>query len=180
MDTAWIAALTGIVGIGLGFWGNNFLATRNLKKEISLKVAEYRLQWINNLGDQFAGFLAHALRLIDMESVGANRLQDHAANVYQEVVRSRARIMLLMNRQDENYKDLLAVMQQLQDIRLDALYETKVADVANLRERFIEITNEILKREWQRTKRHLREDTVEVSALKSESDPPWGSGLPQL
>jgi hypothetical protein len=27
-----------------------------------------------------------------------------------------------------------------------------------------------LKREWQKTKKHLREDTVDVSALKSEPE----------
>ena len=55
MDAALLVAVVGLcsaIGSALGgasvaFFGNNYVATRNLKKEISLKVAEYRLEWIN-------------------------------------------------------------------------------------------------------------------------------------
>lgn len=170
-QTALIAALAVLVGAIIGFLGNYVVLKRNLKKEISLKMAEYRLQWINNLGDEFSKFSSASLRYMMHY---ADETGDSALVAFQEQHRCKMKILLLMNNKDKDYSNLSDAMAKI--IRASAgVYEGKEGGLSHtdammaLEINFRDICNSILKREWRKLKANLREDTLEVSALKSET-----------
>ena len=97
------------------------------------------------------------------------------SEVYQQLVKAATRISLLMNHKDVAYEKLVIIMDIIEDlVWLGGAEDRSQEEYARLvhvqRLDFVAVTNEILKREWQRTKAHLREDTVEVSALKSATE----------
>ena len=174
VSTTLIAATAGLIGATIGFATNYWVARRNLKKEISLKIAEYRISWINNLGDQISIFLASAIRV-------GFRLEGHEEKdlngIRQEMIRSATRVELLMNHQDEDYPALKELMKKIDKIVIseskdDVTKRNRIKEMTVLDKEFVNLSNRILKREWSRTKKHLREDTVEVSALRSENGIP--------
>ncbi len=171
VSTTLIAAAAALTGAAIGFASNYWVAKRNLKKEISLKVAEYRISWIKDLGDQISIFLACAVRVgFRMEGYEEKDLN----SVRQEMIRSATRIELLMNHQDEDYPGLKELMKKIDRVVLtkaenEDTKREKIKQMTCLDTKFTNVSNRILKREWSRTKKHLREDTVEVSALKSEA-----------
>ncbi|WP_146208662.1 hypothetical protein [Azospirillum sp. TSO22-1] len=153
---------------------NRISKESDLKKEISLKMAQFRLEWINNLGDQFAIFHSCAIRLGFKPVESGN---GEASDVHQQMFQAATRIELLMNHQDPAFADLKRAMHRIDQLvwaRLEGRKDLKgaIKEMKELDSNYVELANGILKREWQRTKKHLREDTVEVSALKSDTESP--------
>jgi len=169
-QTAMIAAISAIIGVFLGFVGNYVIARRNLKKEISLKVAEYRIQWINNLNDEFSAFSSACNVHLTLDA----KMLAELYKAFGEQHRSIAKIKLLMNRSDEDYDELVGIMGQMivssgqgrDEPNRFAAYNT----MRNLQNQYINVANRIVKREWRKTKSNLRADTITVEALKSNHD----------
>ncbi|WP_456013765.1 hypothetical protein [Methylorubrum populi] len=160
-----------LLGAAIGFFGNNFLATRNLRKEISVKVAEYRLQWINELGEQFADFAA-----CTASHMFASSGEKHE-ELFKEAQRAKSRIITLMNIEDDLFPPLDEAMTNLSFYaggHIGASPDAEdVRKYYDLQHKFLRISNDIVKKEWRKTKTHLRIDTVKSAALASGGDKDW-------
>ena len=169
--TAVIVAIAALAGTLIGLAGTFAVARRNLKKEVSLKMAEFRIKWIDKLGDELSDFI-EKITLILIETD-----KDKVLQLVAQVNRTSTRIALTMNTKDENYEELNKCMNELMKFASEHAgkpFDARPTDkYSELRKRMISICNKILKNEWRKTKKHLREDTVEVSALRSETDLDW-------
>jgi len=113
------------------------LAAEGVANEIKLtsmvKIAEFRQAWINDLRAAMAKLSAITLRGTEADE----------AELYEQ----RARIRLLMNRNDERYAPLVRRMDQIIGFARDQRHGQT--------EEFILISQEILKQEWEVLKRDL-------------------------
>jgi hypothetical protein len=106
-DTAFITGAAALFGAVIGATITLVVAKRNLKKEISLKMAEYRLQWINNLGKEFANFSAGAATSLIFSKNGLD------PEIFKSVTTARINILMLMNIKDKDYNKLQIAMEDL-------------------------------------------------------------------
>lgn len=135
-----LAALTLALGAFFGALiskratGHSTEAQTNL--QVSVKIAEFRQQWINTLRDCMAEFQAICM----MASV------DRTASA--DFYRLGAKIELLMNRADPEYKRLHELLYRL-------FAASEVSEEHGCNAEFINICQDILKREWEKTKNDL-------------------------
>jgi hypothetical protein len=145
---AWTWAIPLIVGlIALaGVAATAFISLRNTAKQIksahALKIAEMRQAWINNLRDSMASFMS--IRETPDTDPFKNR----------EYWEKAAKIDLLMNPNDPDYKALQISFNEAQDNN----------DGTARKATFMNICQRILKREWEALKR-------EVAQAAGEKDP---------
>jgi len=113
------------------------LAARGVDNQISLnstvKIAEFRQAWINDLRAAMAKLFAISLR--------------GGVNDESELYELSAKIRLLMNREDVRYDELVTRMEQL----IAKLHN----QTRGQSEEFIRISQDILKNEWEVLKRDL-------------------------
>ncbi len=105
----------------------------------SLKIAEMRQKWINDLRDEMAGYLSLA-------AINAYVETDQSEKAFAHV----SKIQLLLNPDDSDYEELNGCMGNL----ASKLYE-KDSDLTAERE-FSAICQRILKKEWDRLKNDLK------------------------
>ena len=118
----------------------------------ALKLTDHRVAWLQRLRGEMAAFL----------SWGETPFVDHLTN--RSLVESGALIRLLMNADDPDYEKLTLLIQKFQSaIPMDARYL--------LRDNYIAVCQQILKREWEVAKQELR-------AGKSDVDKIWFRSAP--
>lgn len=110
----------------------------NRRISSELKLAEFRQSWINTLRDTLSEFQAIAM------SPGNSPIND------QNFYRLGTKIELLMNPHDERYPDLQNIMYQLLMVS-----EGDILEKYRLNPVFIEVSQGILKTEWEKLKQEL-------------------------
>ena len=128
-DAAQLAAQTAETTARLAAEG----VANQIKLNSMVKIAEFRQAWINDLRAAMAKLSAITLRGTDADE----------AELYEQ----RARIQLLMNRNDERYDHLVRRMEQL----IGFAHDQRPGQT----QEFILISQEILKQEWEVLKRDL-------------------------
>jgi hypothetical protein len=130
------AALIALVGVIIGI----YIQLRNLKRQLksahTLKLAEMRQAWINNLREA----------MINYQSYGITPNSNHTE--IREYYEAGTRIELLMNPNDPEYKDLI-------DSLYTFLEANNKAEKYSANPRYIEICQRILKREWEVLKKEV-------------------------
>jgi hypothetical protein len=131
-----IAALVAFIGVMITV----ILQWRNFVKQIksahSLKIAEMRQAWINNLRDAMSKF----------QSYGVTPDLDHRAE--REFYEHGTRIELMMNPKDPDYAELLECLYEF-------LPAKDIQDKFSANPHYVEVCQRILKREWEVLKREL-------------------------
>ena len=158
------------VGI-ISYFGGRASTTRTLKKEVSLKVAEYRLAWINEMNTEIATFAAASLRT---RRIKQREDPQHISEALEGMYKAGFKIRLLMNRRDANYDELSRLLTTMASLSRRAGMSSDngrlIRQLRPQQDRLIELGNAIAKYEWQKTKYHLSKDTISISALRSSSD----------
>lgn len=109
-----------------------------LKFQSTLKISEFRQNWINELRDTMSDFQSHGV------------LPGNDPTKDREFYRLGTKIELLMNPEDPDYQDLSRMMYRF-------LIDSESEDSAKYgnNAEFVEICQKILKREWERLKADL-------------------------
>ena len=116
-----------------------------------LKISEFRQQWINNLRNTMAEFQSYAV------------LPNDDPTKRREFYKLGTKIELLMNPDDEDYNTLHKSLEDFFD-KAPAPREEKF----EVDEKYVEICQRILKREWKRLKDGL-EEKKNLNDVKSSS-----------
>ncbi|MGV6839495.1 MAG: hypothetical protein ACWA40_04805 [Planktomarina sp.] len=121
-----------------------FLANRAAAKaQAAGQIAQFRQQWINELRDDLAEF----------HSIGVT--PEHTPDTDMEFYRIGTRIELMMNPDDEDYKELQEIMYGY----LKTARSSTLEKYAN-NPRLVDISQRILKREWERLKNDVRNGKI--------------------
>jgi hypothetical protein len=146
-------AILPLVGVFVGAWLTSRATLRSSKNALvgiklqmalqaEMKLSEFRQSWINNLRDCMAEF----------QSIGMTPGVE--AEKERHFYELGTKIELLMNRRDEGYSALQTVMYRL------LLAKTKEEKYSCNRQ-FVEISQSILKREWEVLKLAVRNAAVQ-------------------
>ncbi len=126
------------------------------------------------MNEQLATFAA-AVRV--RVRVRRNKQRDdprHASDLIQEMYKAAFKMRLLMNRRDQNYDELEALLSLIGNLSSRAgRVEDNRSIVKALKphqKRLLEMGNLIAKNEWEKTKNHFRNGNVIISALGSVND----------
>jgi len=122
----------------------SLLANRSAAKAVhASQVAQFRQEWINRLRDDLAQF--HAIGVTP----------EHEPHLDMEFYRIGTRIELMINPDDEDY-------QIMQDLLYGYLTtsEAGIAEKYSNNPEFIEVSQRILKREWERLKQDIRKQRI--------------------
>lgn len=117
--------------------------------ESVIAISGFRQRWINDLRDALAEF----------QSFGVHPLTDAALE--RDFYRLGTKIELLMNPMDEDYEELQGIMYGL----LSASSGDTIAKY-KLNPDFVEVSQRILKREWERLKNELRDPASFAGSTK--------------
>jgi phosphate/sulfate permease len=112
-------------------------ATRSLQKQ--LKLADFRVEWINELRSE----------LVRLQAAILVHRSKRSAETEREIVQMAAAIILRMNPDDEDYDELSI------EIRKGLNFSMKKEEVETYE--IAEVARRILKREWDRLKSDLDE-----------------------
>lgn len=118
-------------------------ATEGTRAQRAFKIAEFRQAWINALREELAILYAEA-------TAGNNELAWDNPSVR----KSYMTILLLMNPKDKDYIELKKLCD---DYMLSSGNETEDGDDITIDEKLGDISQRILKREWDRLKCDLRQ-----------------------
>lgn len=156
--TAWLTAnqllvfsllvptVSGIVAF-LSAWYSTRRALRTEQSKLAfqgtLKISEFRQNWINELRDCISDFQSHGV------------LPSNDPTKDREFYRLGTKIELLMNPNDPDYDQLQGLMYEF----LVAANGDTISKYGNNAE-FVEVSQRILKREWERLKADLKSKTA--------------------
>lgn len=137
------AGVLSCIAVIASAWISSKIANKNIsvsRKQIKLnhelKLAEFRQAWINSLRDTMAEF----------HSIGTHPNTDQTSE--KDFYKLGTKIELLMNPSDPDYQELHGLMYKY-------LNAKTLADKFSLNPQFINLSQRILKREWDRLKSDL-------------------------
>jgi hypothetical protein len=129
--------------------------------EGTMKIAEFRQTWINNLRDEMAEFQSHGV------------LPGHDPTKERDFYRLGTKIELLMNPRDPDYGKLQSLMYGfLSTANGDA------SDKYGHNAQFVTVCQGILKREWDRLKRDIAKASAAEGAQPTLQADGHASGVP--
>jgi len=131
-----ILALTGAIFTAFVSWRNGWLQTRTTQQ---IKHADFRQGWIDKLREEIARFTRLATEN-DGESEAEGKLKE-----------SMSIIILRMDKDDPDYDQLISLMDEVADRSRQADRSANAASIAD----FLQLSQAILKREWEVTKRDM-------------------------
>ena len=141
------AAIVALIAASIalyGSWRANKIAEKNLALAAEMEIIKFREKWISELRDRFADFLSFTtfkqIQRYDVE-------RDVSKGDWLKLNQLFSQILLLMNPNDEQYISLRNCMSnELKAIVSDEYDESQKSSL------FLEISQSILKREWERLK----------------------------
>ena len=150
----------GLISLGATLWTIN--RTRKSEKERQqferlIKISEFRQAWINNLRESLADY--HSIGITPEPQPG----QENNPVFNKELYKIGTRIELLMNPDDEDFKELQNILYQYLENAAEELGEVSTEQQGKIQSRFgpnakfVEVSQRILKREWERLKQDLKE-----------------------
>jgi len=138
MNTLIAAGIAGLVSLIVAIVG--VLASRHSNSfNADLEIAKFREQWIQRLRDTLSEFQSYAM------------LPNSEPHLERKFYELGTKIELLLNREDPMYENLQNVMYQM----LESSNEP-TGSKYSLNPEFIEISQDILKQEWEIVKTELR------------------------
>lgn len=154
MESSLVPVVSGITAV-IAAIITSFCMTKSAKKRRSfdsiLKISEFRQKWINDLRNTMAEFQSYAI------------MPNEDPTEKREFYKLGTKIELLMNRDDEDYKSLHDVLEEFFE-KASATRDEKF----EVDEKYVEICQRILKREWKRLKDGL-EEKKNLNDVKSSS-----------
>jgi hypothetical protein len=138
-NMAWWAAVLALCGAvfgGLVAWRNGWLQTRTTQQ---IKHADYRQAWIDKLREEMARFLRIAAE------------NDASRDKDAQIKESIATIVLRMDKDDPEYNGLISLMDKI----ADSSGKNELLKATDLISSFLLVSQRILKREWEVTKRDM-------------------------
>lgn len=96
-QTPLVAGFFVIAGAALAAFTSRYVALKGLRKDVSFKLAELRLERVRDLEGAFVVFLACAVRLAFKET---NQEDKDELDIYQKMIEAATRAQFLMRRSD--------------------------------------------------------------------------------
>ena len=134
-----ITGIFALFGAGVGAFFTKRRETYKAVVHAELEIAKFRQAWINSLREQFSEF--HSLAM----------LPEYDPSMDQDFYKSGTQIELHLNPRDPDYKELQKVMYSMLETS-----KSSVAEKYLNNPEFVDVTQRILKREWDRIKRDIR------------------------
>ncbi|WP_157374074.1 hypothetical protein [Salipiger sp. CCB-MM3] len=132
-----IVSCVALLGVGVTISVQIWNFKRQLRSSHSLKIAEMRQAWINNLRDEMAVFQSHA---------GMPNMSDTERQNWH---RAGTKVELLMNPADPDFNDLKSAMYEF-------LRKLNPEEKDAASDKFVTVCQGILKREWELLKSEVK------------------------
>ena len=146
-----ISVVTALLAVSIGPFVTLHIARRQIKANV---LSPNRQQWINTLRDEISNYLAIMARTAGA-TAGRVEDQEYLRTCIEDLCRSESKIQLLLNPKEADHVKLITLLKEssssvwyLNSDKKDRFPE----DINNLRKNIIEISQPILKREWERVK----------------------------
>lgn len=147
-----IAAIAAVIAAGIAATATvigPFVATKISRRQTT---ATLRQQWIDKLRDEISEFLSIINHYMIVDApLGPD---DDEPEVYRRLLYLESKIQLMLNRHEHDHKELIAMIgEAIVTIHKDSsLEDEKINLISEIHNRIISLSQEILKREWQRVK----------------------------
>jgi hypothetical protein len=142
--TQLITTVTALIAVTVGPIVTICVSRRQIRASV---VSSNRQQWINNLRDTIADFLA---KIIMVRTLNARSHPDISTLPrLEEAMRLGNKIELLLNPKDADHAELAGLIGQLADPSTET---DRDLDINGLNRRVVQVSQAILKREWDRVK----------------------------
>ena len=142
-----LTAGTALVAVIVGPVVSVYIARRQIRASV---VSANRQAWINNLRDAIADYLAKQEMVRNLNVHGY--ADESSFPRIEETVRLANRIELLINPKEEDHVELAHLICQMANTMNQQNEKNKDFDVDMHRKRIVELSQAILKREWERVK----------------------------
>jgi hypothetical protein len=113
-------------------------------------VSSNRQVWINSLRDTIAEYLAKAMMARTLNAL--EYAGDSSLPRVEEILRLNTRIELLINPKEKDHAQLARQVSQMTDALNSQNPKNQAFDVDSCRKQIVELSQLILKREWDRVK----------------------------
>jgi uncharacterized membrane protein len=143
-----ITAATALVAVVVGPIVSVYVVRRQIRASV---VSTNRQQWINNLRDTVADFVAKQTMVRTLNS--KSHADDSSISRIEETVRLAHRIELLINPKEADHAALVELIFQMANTMNQQNEKNKSFNAGDCTERIVKLTQAILKREWDRVKR---------------------------
>jgi len=145
IDSTTISAVTALVAVVVSPFVSVYVAKRHIRAAV---VSANRQAWINQLREALAE-LVTGLRFLNLRSQGLDA-QEQWVERYQRTFHLTSKIALLLNLAEADHKELHATIKQAGELLAGTVDDEKLFAVTD---RILELSQAILKREWERVKR---------------------------
>ncbi len=142
-----LSACTALAAVIIGPIVSVRLARRQIHASV---VSASRQTWINNLRDAIADYLAKQQMVRNLNVHGY--ADESSLPRIEETVRLTNRIELLINPKEQDHVELIALICRMTNTMNQQHEKNKDFDVDGHRKRIVELSQAILKREWERVK----------------------------
>jgi P pilus assembly chaperone PapD len=143
-----VTALTALVAVVVGPIVSIYVARRQIRASV---VSNNRQQWIDNLRDTIADFLAKQLMVRSLSRQA--HADESSIPRIEDVLRLVNKIELLVNPMEQDHAELVQLVCELGDAMNQEKEKNKSFDVDPHVKRIVALSQAILKREWERVKR---------------------------
>ncbi|MBL4617697.1 MAG: hypothetical protein JKY46_08360 [Robiginitomaculum sp.] len=133
----YIVSLVSVIIAGGAVYISYHTTSKQIRMQAKMKIADLRQEWIHQLREAMAQFQSFAVT------------PDLSHQYQQEFYRYGTKIELLMNNADRDYKNL-------QDCMYNLLEAISIEEKYKANPKYIEVCQEIIKREWETLKKNLR------------------------
>jgi hypothetical protein len=143
--TGLIVAMLSFIGARMGSKETSPAANRKNRFDGDMKIAQYRLEWIQDLRSEFiaADKIMTRHYLIDSSDIKETAIQ---------LSERMSNIGYKMNPKDKNYNNIIDCLRTM----IDVILPKKREDALAARNKFMQISQEVLKSEWDRLYGEIR------------------------
>jgi ABC-type multidrug transport system fused ATPase/permease subunit len=148
IDAQWLSALTALVAVVLSPIISIYVARRQIKASV---VSSNRQKWIDQLRDRLSELIT-GIRFLNLRQRSKNISEKEFVDKFNELFLLETRINLLLNPNEGDHKELSGKIRGA----IERIFEEKDSDephVVKLTDEVMNLSQGILKREWERVKR---------------------------
>lgn len=139
MDISVLSLLVAALAVFIG----PIVSWKIAKRQIAASFAPMKQAWINNLRDLLAQLTSDALHYY------ASGFEDRTVTEYRDIGLLESKVQLMLNPQEEEHKRLEGLIRKM----IAAIHhDKKKDDFPELHDRVVELSREILRKEWDRVK----------------------------
>lgn len=148
IDAQWLSALTALVAVVLSPIISIYVARRQIRASV---VSSNRQKWIDQLRDRLSELIT-GIRFLNLRRQSKNISEKEFVDKFNELFLLETRINLLLNPNEGDHKELSGKIRKA----IEKIFEEKESDephVVKLTNEVMNLSQGILKREWERVKR---------------------------